>query len=59
MFELHVQNDVCVGFDTRRLFSHLSADGGKFFCAHQKSDFEQDLQYHNKFGANPCLVLCN
>ncbi len=29
-----VQNNVCAEFDTRRLFSHSSAESGKFLCAH-------------------------
>lgn len=35
-----VQIDVCTEFDTRMLFSHSSAGGGKFICAHLKSQFE-------------------
>ena len=35
-----VHNDVREEFDTRRLFSHLSAQVGKFLCAHLKSDFK-------------------
>ncbi len=31
-----VQNDVCIQFDTRRLFSHSSAASGKLLCAHLK-----------------------
>ncbi len=43
-----VQNDACAEFDTRRLFSHSSAEAGKFLCAHLKSEFntctcEQDF----------------
>ena len=29
-----VQNDVCAEFDTKRLLSHSSSEGGKFLCAH-------------------------
>ncbi len=29
MFDLYMQNDVCADFDTRRLFSHLSAKKSK------------------------------
>ena len=28
-----VQNDACAEFDTKRLFSHSSAESGKFLCA--------------------------
>lgn len=31
-----VQNDLCPEFDSRRLFSHESAEGGKLLCAHLK-----------------------
>ncbi len=34
-----VQNDVCAVFDTRRLFSHSAAEGGKV-SQNFKSDFK-------------------
>ena len=36
---LALQNDVCAEFSTRSLFSYSSAGGGKFLCAHLKSEF--------------------
>lgn len=33
-----VQNDLCVEFHTRRLFSHPSVEGGTFLFTHLKSD---------------------
>ncbi len=33
-FSLTVQNDLCAKFDTKGLFSHSSAEGGKFLWAH-------------------------
>ena len=38
---LAVQNDVCAEFDTRKLFSHVSAERGKFLCAYFKSEFKR------------------
>ena len=35
-----MQNYIYVEFDTRKLFSHSSAEGGKFLCAHLKSEFK-------------------
>ncbi len=34
------QNDVRAEFDTRKLFSLSSAEGGQSLCAHLKSDFK-------------------
>lgn len=36
---LTVQSDVCREIDSRKLFSHSSAEGRKFICAHLKSEF--------------------
>ncbi len=48
-----LQNDACAEFDTRRLFSRSSAEGGKFLCAHLKPElrmftYKHDLWLHNK-----------
>lgn len=37
-FTFTLENDT--EFDTRRLFYHSSPEGGKFFCAHLKAEFE-------------------
>ena len=43
MFDLAVQNDVCAEFYTRRLFSHSSAEEGKFFSVLTLALFGTDL----------------
>ena len=40
MFEHQcAENDLYADFDTRKLFSHSSAEGGKFLFTHLKSEF--------------------
>lgn len=59
-----VLNDVCADFDTRRLFSHSSAERGMFLSAHFKSQFKT-CTYEQDFGdITTCLEanhsqICN
>ena len=40
---LIVQNGVCAEFENRKLFSHSSAEQGKFLCVYRGGPKEQDL----------------
>ncbi len=41
-----VQNNICAGFNARRLFSHSSPEGGESLCAHFKFEFNTFTYSH-------------